>query len=584
MSEQQKSIIVIGAGMSGMATAAYAQMNGYKSTIFELHETPGGCCTAWYRKDFTFDWCISWLNGSGTNNEMATIWDELGCLKNVAIHHADIFNTVIDAQGNKIEFHVEPDKLEASLIELSPEDEPLIKEFCGYVRKLRGCMKHYPFLKSQGLMTRWEKAKMMWHFLPYMRTFMKTLPMTMDTFSSKFKNPQIAEAMNWIFYDRHDHFSLMPFAFNLACAAERNSGVPEIGSLGLSFKLADKVISLGGEIRYQSKVEEILVNNDVAVGVRLSDGTEHFADYVVAASDSYSMTKKLLNNRYPHPILERMYDDMKEKADDIIFPGCVTIFIAVDHDYLEHPAYNTYLLPDDVKSNLLGMHHGGLNVQVRNKLYPNQAPKGKSVLYISYLSDYEPWNNLSPEPANDKVNAKNKNKTRNSHTRRRRTLDYKVAKKDIGQHIVKYLEQYFDKLEEKVEYIDVSSPLTSERYTENHQGTIFAWQPFVPITEELEKYQDKNGPTLPNLANFYYTGQWSAHGGVTRSAASGRHIAQHLCIDDGKKFRVLMPELTSELMPELTPELASELKVESKVESKTERALEKVLKDESEYA
>ena len=104
------------------------------------------------------------------------------------------------------------------------------------------------------------------------------------------------------------------------------------------------------------------------------------------------------------------------------------------------------------------------------------------------------------------------------------------------------------------------------------------------ILTRIEKYQDKNGPTLPNLANFYYTGQWSAHCGVTRSAASGRHIAQHLCIDDGKKFRVLMPELTSELMPELTPELASELKVESKVESKTERALEKVLKDESEYA
>ena len=556
MSEQQKSIIVIGAGMSGMATAAYAQMNGYKSTIFELHETPGGCCTAWHRLDFTFDWCISWLNGSGTNNEMATIWDELGCLHNVAIHHTDIFNTVIDTQGNKIEFHVEPDKLETSLIALSPEDEPLIKEFCGYIRKLRGCMKHYPFLKSQGLMTRWEKAKMMWHFLPYIRTFMKTLPMTMDTFSSKFKNPQIAEAMNWIFYDRHDHFSLMPFAFNLACAAERNSGVPEIGSLGLALKLADKVTSLGGNICYQCKVEEILVESDVAIGVRLSDGTEHFADHIIAASDSYSMTKRLLKDRYPHPILERMYYDMEQKADDIIFPGCVTVFIAVDHDYLDHPAYNTYLLTDDVKSNLLGIHHGGLNVQIRNKLYPNQAPKGKSVLYISYLSDYEPWKLLSPEP----VKGKSKSKTRNSHTRRSRTVDYKVAKKEVGQHIIKYLAQYFDQLEEKVEYIDVSSPLTSERYTKNHQGTIFAWQPFVPITEELEKYQDKNGPTLPNLANFYYTGQWSAHGGVTRSAASGRHIAQHLCIDDGKRFRVLKPEL------------------------KPENTLETVLKEDSEYA
>lgn len=42
MSEQQKSVIIIGAGMSGLGTAAYSQMNGYQCTVFELHETPEG--------------------------------------------------------------------------------------------------------------------------------------------------------------------------------------------------------------------------------------------------------------------------------------------------------------------------------------------------------------------------------------------------------------------------------------------------------------------------------------------------------------------------------------------------------------
>ena len=39
----EKSIIIIGAGLAGLSTGCYAQMNGYKTQIFELHNLPGGC-------------------------------------------------------------------------------------------------------------------------------------------------------------------------------------------------------------------------------------------------------------------------------------------------------------------------------------------------------------------------------------------------------------------------------------------------------------------------------------------------------------------------------------------------------------
>lgn len=168
MSKNTKSVIIIGAGMSGLSTAAYSQMNGYETTIFELHETPGGCCTSWQRKDFTFDWCLSWLKGTSHKDEMSLIWNELGCLDDVSIYHIKTFNTVIFPDGQKVTFHADPDKLELSLIKQFPEDTKHIKEFCGYIRKLAGCSPHFPFLKNTGLMTWWEKAKMMWKLLPYM--------------------------------------------------------------------------------------------------------------------------------------------------------------------------------------------------------------------------------------------------------------------------------------------------------------------------------------------------------------------------------------------------------------------------------
>jgi len=45
-----KSIIIIGAGAAGLSAGCYAQMNGFRSTIYELHTLPGGLCTSGDRK------------------------------------------------------------------------------------------------------------------------------------------------------------------------------------------------------------------------------------------------------------------------------------------------------------------------------------------------------------------------------------------------------------------------------------------------------------------------------------------------------------------------------------------------------
>lgn len=42
-----KSVVIIGAGIAGLAAGCYARMNGYDSLILEMHDKPGGLCTAW---------------------------------------------------------------------------------------------------------------------------------------------------------------------------------------------------------------------------------------------------------------------------------------------------------------------------------------------------------------------------------------------------------------------------------------------------------------------------------------------------------------------------------------------------------
>jgi len=84
-----KSVIIIGAGIAGLAAGCYAQMNGYRSQIFEMHDLPGGLCTAWERRGYIFDGCIHTLLGSGPGQPYHRMWEELGAIQGRRMIHHD---------------------------------------------------------------------------------------------------------------------------------------------------------------------------------------------------------------------------------------------------------------------------------------------------------------------------------------------------------------------------------------------------------------------------------------------------------------------------------------------------------------
>ena len=49
------AVIIIGAGLAGLSAGCYAQMNGYRSRIFEHHSRPGGVAAAWKRGEYLID-------------------------------------------------------------------------------------------------------------------------------------------------------------------------------------------------------------------------------------------------------------------------------------------------------------------------------------------------------------------------------------------------------------------------------------------------------------------------------------------------------------------------------------------------
>jgi len=507
-------IIIIGAGVAGMATGAYAQMNGFESQIFEMHVLPGGCCTSWSRRGYVFDYCIEWLIGSGAGNDANRVWRELGALDGKTTKNFELFNRVVDEHGGSVSFYNDPDRLERHLAEVSIEDVAVTKVFCDDLRRFIKT-DLYPFLKPKSLMTLREKLAMLGKVLPHFRLFWRTGAMSTEAFCAKLKSPLLRRAFPNIFSQDHECAPILLYLFNLAAAYNGNAGFPEGGSLGLSRSIEERYLSLGGKIKYRAKVAKILVEDNRAVGVELADGTQHRADVIVSACDGYTTIYKMLAGKYLNRTVEKLYKEVLP-LPKTTYPGVMSVFLGVNGEFgANDPHCTTYLLSPEDAAALPWALQRSVAVQHRTRYSPGFAPAGKSVIHCTFFTDYTFWKKLRTE-----------DRTR-----------YRADKKAVTDFVQDFLERHYPGLRAQTEIVSISSPVTTERFTGNHAGSILAWKSFTEADDLVDELIDKHGMKLPGLAGFYMAGQWVAGGGLIRAASSGRFAVQFICREMKRTFQ-----------------------------------------------
>ena len=97
------------------------------------------------------------------------------------------------------------------------------------------------------------------------------------------------------------------------------------------------------------------------------------------------------------------------------------------------------------------------------------------------------------------------------------------------------LEERYLGLGDRVEVVDVATPVTYERYTANWRGAFAGWA----LTTRKMSVMMGGGmdKTVPGLDGFWMIGPWVESGGnVELSAASGRDVIVDLCRLEGKPF------------------------------------------------
>jgi phytoene dehydrogenase-like protein len=497
-----EKVIIIGAGISGLSTGCYLQMNGFETEIHELHNLPGGLCTSWERGGYTIDGCIHWLVGSRPGNSIYNAWNELVDMKKLNIYNHEIYYLTEDGNGNSIRFYNDIDKLEKELLDKAPEDRVVIMEYITSARKFSKM--NMPLGKPMELFTLADAFEALVKMGPYLGRLRKWSKVSIVDFAARFKNPFLRKTMENLFVPE------MGVVFAMITTAwmhNKTAGYPIGGSLKFARLIEKRYLELGGKIHYNNRISKILTReNDgktSVCGVVTAGGETYNADYVVSAADGYNTLFDLLDGKFTDKATADFY------KNELTFPSYLQLSLGVDQiiecgsSSLIFPLSKpVYIDPTTTITDF--------NIRIHN-YDPTLAPEGKTLLEAmipTRENDY--WCNL----------------------RTSNISSYKAEKERIIREITEGMEWRFKGITAHVEMKDLSTPATVIRYTNNWKGSFEGWimTPKIGFSQLPMKF--------PGLNNFYMAGHWvNPGGGLPVALMTGRGVAGLICRRSGKKLR-----------------------------------------------
>jgi len=498
--KDRKKVMIIGSGLAGMSAGYYLQCNGFDTEIFELHSSSGGLCTSWKRKNYLIDGCIHFLTGTSPKENTYQFWNDLLDMSSVDFIYQDTHAVVEDESGKRVCLFSNVDKLRDELLAIAPEDKKQILFLVKGIKKFTG-MK-MPVDKPYELMTLGDKLKVAYQMLPYLYSLRRLMMISNAGFVSRLKNPRLRYAFSTAFIGE---FPLFYTVMQMVWRHNKSTGYPKGGASYISGLIENKYRNAGGVIHFNSRVSKILVNDNKAMGIELENGDKHYADLIISAADGYSTIYSLLEGRYKDKkIIERYESGVFKTIDKTLY---VSIGVNADFSGQPHKLYIPLAKPIHIdpltELNLLDITHYCDDIHA--------APEGKSLLTLMpQANDWEYWHNLRID---DRVR-------------------YDEEKNRIAMDIIEALENRFGNMRNNVEMIDVVTPATYIRYTNNWTGGQISWSTTRNTFGKPTTWQIKG------LSNFYMTGQWAGiSGGLNSVVMMGNHLTQIICKKEGIPFK-----------------------------------------------
>jgi len=490
--ETKRKVVVIGAGISGLAAAIYAQRSGFDVTICEQHSMAGGMCTSWKRKGYLFEGTVHWLTGSSPKTEINQLWKETGALNeqtSIVLHEQ--FHAV-EWENKIITIYRDIEKTAKHFLEISPEDKKQIEKLVKDVKAFSGF--EMPVTDIKGVKAqhpRRMKFSTLLKILPAFPKLLKLNKVTCKEYASKFKHIGIQNALKYI----PDEYAAVALVATLATLNMGDGGYPEGGSLAMVNGMVKTFKDLGGTLLLNTKVKKIRIENRAVAGVTLNNETALNADAVIVTQETIAA----LDNLFEVPLQDKWLADLRKNTKSAV---CTFVSMGIKC-VLPEPIIPAWELDEPIE-------HGGITETqlffYNNAGHKGYAPENSAVLTTAFMGDtYDFWKKAKEEGR------------------------YEEEKQNLADKICCAVCKKFPQAQDNIEVIDIATPLTYERYTGAHHGS---WMSISGVGDKMSAYSGFS----KNVSGIYFAGhRMMPPGGLPVAVFTGRTAAQMVC----RQFKML---------------------------------------------
>ncbi|MDX2227895.1 MAG: phytoene desaturase [Verrucomicrobiae bacterium] len=436
--------VVIGSGFGGIAAAIRLQARGFRTTLVEMRDKPGGRGYVYKQDGFTFDAGPTIITAPFLIDELF----ELGGKKTeeyVRIVPCWPYYRIIFHDGSVFDYDGKEENIVAQIRKFNPDDVPGYYRFVEQSHAIfdRGFtdLADVPFSTIMDMvrvapdLIRLKSHKSVYRLVseyirhPLLRIVFSFHPLLIG--GNPFQSSSIYAMIHYL---------------------ERKWGVHF--AMGGTGALVDGLIRhyefLGGTLRLNSRVEEILVRDGAAVGVRLAGGEVLSAKVVVSNADTANTYRKLIRPEHRRKWTDRKVESMRYSM------GLFLIYFGTDRTYPEL-AHHSMVLTERYKDLLVDIFDRkilppdfSLYLHAPTRTDPSLAPPGCECFYV-----LSPVANLRGE------------------------IDWESRKEAYAESILASLEKIVPDLRKHIITKRILTPLDFERDLDAYVGSAFQFEPVL---------------------------------------------------------------------------------------------------------
>ena len=537
MGENHFDVIIVGAGMAGLTSAAYLTKSGYKVLLVEKHQKNGGLLGSFMIDGHQVDQGARGIIDSGIFAPM---------MKQLGIEVEFLPNPVRLAIGDRsVDFRDKSsiDDYGKLLKETYPGNKAEIDSILLEIRKVMGYMDVLYGIENPLFMSKpYDYEYMLKTLLPWtvkfvynIRKAMKLLEPINDHLRRITSNESLVQIITQHFFESTPTFFAMSY-FSLYLDYQYPKGSTQV----VVDKLESLILENNGVILNGREVVHIDADKR---RVTLKEGNEYSYDQMIWAADSNLLYRCLDAERWPESQLKnevmrkQEFLSTKKGADSVL-----TVYVITDQSpesykvisgphvfYTPSPEGLSGISLSDLKDSQgrftddLDMIYGWVRAFVRQNTFeisipslrdPSLSPPGETALIVSLLFDYQLAKHIAALDSHENL------------------------KRRVTEMVIAELDGYFPDLSDHVVKTVVTTPLTIEGKTNNTQGSLTGWS-FAndPFPAEY-RFLKVSSSVLTPIGSIKQAGQWAFNpAGVPVAILTGKLAADAVEKDLKKNSR-----------------------------------------------